>query len=119
MKRTELLQSPEYWTTKIQLELFSQMEDYMKENNLNRTQLAKELGVTKGYISQVLNGDFDHRVSKMVELSLAIGVIPQIYFEAVEQYLREDIMRNFYFGNNQYQQFDFGENIIQYEPKAA
>ena len=119
MKRAELLQSPEYWTTKIQLELFSQMEGYMKENNLNRTQLAEELGVTKGYISQVLNGDFDHRISKLVELSLAIGVIPQIYFEAIEQCLEEDILKTFYFDNNKYQQIYFVENIIQDNFKAA
>jgi len=119
MKRTELLQSPEYWTTKIQLELFSQMEDYMKENNLNRTQLAEKLGVTKGYISQVLNGDFDHRVSKLVELSLAIGVIPQIYFEAVEQCIKEDIMNSFYFDNKKYQQNYFVENIVQDQSTAA
>lgn len=76
----ELLETPEYWTTRIQLELYAHLQDYMKENGLNRTQLAQKLGVTKGYITQVLNGDFDHRLSKLVELSLSVGLIPKMEF---------------------------------------
>lgn len=76
----ELLETSEYWTTRIQLDLYSHLQEYMKANGLNRTQLAQKLGVTKGYITQVLNGDFDHRLSKLVELSLAVGLIPQLEF---------------------------------------
>ena len=76
----ELLSTPEYWTTRIQLELFTLMEQYMQTHQLSRTELAHQLGVSKGYISQVLNGDFDHRLSKLVELSMAIGMVPQIKY---------------------------------------
>lgn len=76
----ELLETPEYWTTRIQLDLYSHIQEYMRMNGLNRTQLAKKLGVTKGYITQVLNGDFDHRLSKLVELSLAVGLVPKLEF---------------------------------------
>lgn len=76
----ELLETPEYWTTRIQLDLYSHLQVYMKENGLNRTQLAQKLGVTKGYVTQVLSGDFDHRLSKLVELSLAVGLIPKMEF---------------------------------------
>lgn len=80
MTRDELINSREYWITKIQLDLFAQIEQYMADNKLSRTQLAEQLGVTKGYISQVLNGDFDHKISKLVDLSLAIGKIPTITY---------------------------------------
>lgn len=76
----ELLETPEYWTTRIQLDLYSHLQEYMKANGLNRTQLAQKLGVTKGYVTQVLSGDFDHRLSKLVELSLAVGLIPKMEF---------------------------------------
>jgi len=90
MNREELINSKEYWTTKIQLDLFKAISHYMKKNNLNRTQLAKKLNVTKGYVSQVLNGDFDHKVSKLVELSLACGLTPRIQFEKIEDYVKND-----------------------------
>lgn len=83
MKREELLQSPEYWTTKAQLDLYFKVEEYLKDKKINRTDLARELGVSKSYISQVLNGDFDHRLSKLVELALHCGYKPIINYEPV------------------------------------
>ncbi len=60
------------------------METYLKENKLTRTELAKQLGVSKGYVSQILNGDYDHKLSKLMELSLAIGYKPRIVFEPIK-----------------------------------
>lgn len=90
MDRKQLLNSKEYWLSKIQIDLFNQVFDYLENNNMNRSELAKKLGVTKGYISQVLNGDADHRISKMVELSLAIGVVPDVRFKNLKEYLETD-----------------------------
>lgn len=83
MKREDLLKSKEYWTTKIQLDLFELINEYMIENKLNRTQLAEKLGVSKGYITQILNGDFDHKVSKLVELALAFGKAPILEYKSL------------------------------------
>lgn len=85
----ELIGTPEYWTTRIQLDLFNHIQNYMQENGLNRAQLAHKLGVTKGYVTQVLNGDFDHRLSKLVELSLAVGLIPQLEFVSKVDFFEE------------------------------
>lgn len=98
--RQELLQSKEYWLTRIQAKLYSLLENYMDKNDLNRTKLAKELGVSKGYVSQVLNGDFDHRLSKFIELSLAINKVPQIHFEDLDQIYKDDEMGLLYEEDN-------------------
>jgi transcriptional regulator with XRE-family HTH domain len=90
MQRDELLRSSGYWIAKVQIDLYDQILDYMKKNNLNRTQLAKKLGVTKGYVTQVLNGDFNHRLSKLIELSLAIGKAPKIEYEDLEKFIIDD-----------------------------
>lgn len=90
MNRKQLLSSKEYWLSKIQIDLFNQVSDYLEKNNMNRSELAKKLGVTKGYVSQILNGDSDHRLSKIVELSLAIGLIPDLRFKNLEEYLKTD-----------------------------
>jgi transcriptional regulator with XRE-family HTH domain len=91
MKREELLKSATYWTVNIQMELFRALDSYMKKNNLKRKDLAEKLNVSKGYISQVLNGDFDHKISKMVELALAADKIPVIEFKDKEQYIQDDL----------------------------
>lgn len=87
MTRDELLKSPEYWTSEIQMELYRQIQEFMDKKHLNRTQLAGHLGCTKGYVTQLLNGDFDHKISKLVELSLAIGKVPEISYHAVDEYV--------------------------------
>jgi transcriptional regulator with XRE-family HTH domain len=90
MKRKELLKNPGYWTSKIQFELYDELLNYLDENKLNKSQFAKKLGVSKGYISQILNGDFNHKISKLVELSLAIDKIPKIEFVNADEFIEDD-----------------------------
>jgi len=90
MKREALLQNKGYWISKIQIDLFKQLSDYMTKHSLNRTQLAKKLGVSKGYISQILNGDFNHRLSTLVELSLAMEKVPELKFTDLRQLIEEE-----------------------------
>lgn len=90
MTREELLSHKEYWLVSIQLDLYAHLETYMKEHNMSCIQLAEKLGVTKGYVSQILNGDFDHKISKLVELSLAIGLVPMIKYKPVEEVIEDD-----------------------------
>lgn len=89
MKREELLKSKEYWITKIQLDLFEVIEDYLKANKLTKKQLADKLGVSKSYISQILNGNFDHKISKLVELSLAFDKVPLLVYENISSYVTD------------------------------
>jgi len=82
--RKELISSKEYWLVKFQNSLFEQVEKYLKDNKVSKTEFSKKLGVSKGYVSQILNGDFDHKVSKLIELSLAIGMVPFLHFENLD-----------------------------------
>ncbi len=90
MERKEVLNSPEYWTAKTQIDLYDQAQRFMEKSGKNKSQLAEYLGVSKGYVSQLLNGDYDHRLSKFFELALAFGVIPQIEFIPIKDYIKED-----------------------------
>lgn len=93
MERKELLASPEYWTTSIQILLYNCAEEFMKATGKNKTQLAEHLGVSKGYVSQLLNGDYDHKLSKLVELSLAFGYVPKIDFVPTEEFIKMDAFK--------------------------
>lgn len=90
MTRNELLQSPSYWIAKIQIALFACAKKFMNETHRNRTQLAEYLGVSKGYASQVLNGEYDHRLSKLVKLALAFGYVPKVEFVPIDEVISED-----------------------------
>jgi len=89
--REELLKSREYWLENIQNRLFEKVEDYIRDKKINRTKLAEELGVSKGYISQILSGSFDHRISKLVDILIAINIAPEIPMErTLDDYIRDD-----------------------------
>ena len=90
MTREELFKSPAYWTAGLQMELYRQIAAFMESRHMNKTQLADYLGCSKGYVTQLLNGDFDHKLSKFVELSLAINKIPEITFSDVDEYILSD-----------------------------
>jgi len=80
LKREELVRKPEYWLETIQNEIFRQVTAYLKDNNMTQNQLAAQLGVTKGYVSQVMKGEFNYTLKKLIELSLAVGKAPVINF---------------------------------------
>lgn len=90
MSRKDFLNSPDYWIAKAQIDLYNCAEEFMRSNGMNRSQLAKHLGVSKGYVSQLLNGDYDHKLSKFIELALAFGYVPEISFKAVDEVVAKD-----------------------------
>lgn len=87
LTRETLLQSPEFWVENIRTELFNVVQNYLEDNNMSRKQLAEKLGVSKGYISQILNGDSDHRLSKIVSLATALGKAPYIFLKDMNKVL--------------------------------
>lgn len=91
MTRKELLSTPAYWIAKLQLAIYRCAEQFMNKNNMNRTQFAEHLGVSKGYVSQILSGDYNYSLSKMVEMSLSMGYVPQIEFVPIAEVIQEDV----------------------------
>lgn len=90
IKREELIKSKEYWLAQLQTMLYQNVEDYLKENQMTKSEFARKMGVSKGYISQILNGDFDHKLSKFIELSLMIEKVPLLKLEDIEKVLLLD-----------------------------
>lgn len=90
MKREELVKNSVYWTTALQMELYRQIDVFMQKRGMNKTQLAEYLGFSKGYVTQLLSGDYDHKISKFIELSLAIGKIPEFSFVDVDEYIESE-----------------------------
>lgn len=85
----ERYKNPGYWTGKLQLELFRLIKQHLTETGLSQNQFAAQIGVSKSYMSQVLNGNFDHKLSKLVGLALAIGKVPRIEYENVDTVIKK------------------------------
>lgn len=103
MTRERLLKSSAYWVANIQIALYQCAEKFMRKNRMNRSQLAKHLGVSNGYVSQLLNGNYDHKLSKVVDLALAFGYVPDFKFIPIEEMIAYDKITSYsfkYSGNN-------------------
>lgn len=90
LKREELERKPEYWLESIQNEIFRQVTAYLKDNNMTQNQLAEQLGVTKGYVSQIMKGEFNYTLKKLIELSLAVGKAPVINFTPLAEIISSE-----------------------------
>mgnify|MGYP000309578331 CR=1 FL=1 len=90
LSREELLKSPEYWFETIQNEIYRQVSEYLEKEGISQTELAERLGVTKGYVSQIMKGEFNYTLKKLIELSLAVGKVPVIDFKQADVFITED-----------------------------
>ena len=80
MTRAEILSSPEYWISHIQIEVCRCADAFMKAHSMNRAQLADYLGVTNGAVSQILAGNYNCSLSKLVDIAIRLGYVPKIDF---------------------------------------
>lgn len=78
----------------MQKEIYNQIIDYMKNEHINQTQLAKKLGVTKGYISQLLKGNLNLTLKNLIKLSLVLDKVPVIEFKPVNEILKEEVIKH-------------------------
>lgn len=88
LSQKELLKSPNYLLSTYQLEIYRQISAYKKEKNLTQKELAKKLNVSNAYVSQILNGNFNFTLKKLIELGLMIGKVPYLEFINDSEYWR-------------------------------
>jgi transcriptional regulator with XRE-family HTH domain len=105
--REELLRSSEYWFENAQNDLYGQVIEYMDKEGINQNQLATRLGVSKGYVSQILKGEFNYTLKKLIEISLAIGKAPQIEYKRIEDVIAEDERTHFFSIEENYNRMPF------------
>jgi len=100
--KKEIIKSAAYWLAHLQIELYQQLKSYMESNNLNQNDMAKKLKVSKGHISQILNGDSNFTLKKLITLSLAIKKVPVIKFVSLSKYLSVELDIQHFFDNIEY-----------------
>lgn len=96
------MRTEEFWFETIQNDLYRMVSEYIKKEDINQTQFAEKLGVSKGYVSQILNGNFNATLKKLIELSLAVDKAPVFDFKNLKEFIKEDRQKRV---QMQYQQF--------------
>ena len=82
--KEELEKTVDYKSAKIAFNIAIRVSDRLKELNLTQKELAKRLGVSKSYISQVLNGKTNMTIETIVKLSNALNLSPIVELSPME-----------------------------------
>ncbi|MBW3128870.1 helix-turn-helix domain-containing protein [Hymenobacter profundi] len=93
--RREILSHPSYWLTEMRTTVFEAVSAFMTKRNMTRRQLAEHLDCSPGYVSQMLNGDTNASLEKLSEVCLAIGVVPRLRLEDLDDVLKRDEILGF------------------------
>jgi transcriptional regulator with XRE-family HTH domain len=72
-----------------QMELTEEILKELEKRNLSRSDLANNLGVSRSYISQLLNGRVNLRSNTFFRLCFEIGLIPNINYSRMDNLLFE------------------------------
>ncbi len=110
-KVIEIIQQPSYWVEEVNNLMYDAMVNYMDKHQLNRTDFAAYLNISKGRLSQILNsGEINFSLEKLFSIALKIGKIPNIKFEDTIDYIKE--VENVH--KKQYDAF-YSENVDEFE----
>lgn len=86
--REKILNQPSYWVEGINSFLYNAILEYMEENDMNRTELATHLGISKGRVSQILNdGEINFSIEKIVQIALKVNKYPVFELKDKSSYL--------------------------------
>lgn len=133
--RELILEQPSYWVESINGILYDAIIQYKEDQKFNRTQLADDLGISKGRISQILNdGETNFTIEKFCEIALKVGVFPDVKLTPKAIFIEnENILKkencfelkfDYYTGNfkpqyvNHIESTTIEAQVIQLKPKS-
>ena len=62
-----------YWVEKIKLDFAIELDRCRRDLNMTADEIAKELGVSRAYMSKLFRGDVNLTIKSMVKLARAVG----------------------------------------------
>lgn len=94
--REHLLRNERFWIETIQNRIYNDLASYIKTEKISQKEIAKILGVSKGRISQILNGsNLNFRIDTLVKICLAINKVPNFKFEDIKSFIELDTKSNY------------------------
>jgi len=91
------IKSKYYWTAKGQGRIYGMLNDQIKKRG-DSANLAKKIGSTPGYVSQILSGDAEINPTwkKIVKFCLALDKVPVLEIKDLNDFLFEEQLKASY-----------------------
>lgn len=79
--------SVDYWQDVAQTDFAREMHRRMKEKGVSAAELARRMGTSKAYVSQLLDGG-NFTLLTMVKIAMALGTVVRVQLEGQEERAR-------------------------------
>ncbi len=122
INRAQLLKNEKFWTETIQNKIYHDLASYIEKEKISQKELAKRLGVSKGRISQILNGtNLNFRIDTLVKICMAIEKIPNFKLEDIDSFIETDAKSNYISSvyNQEYNELGDLDSKVSFKPKEA
>jgi transcriptional regulator with XRE-family HTH domain len=80
----EAARSVDYWQDVAQTDFARDMHRRMKERGISAAELARRMGTSKAYVSQLLDGG-NFTLLTMVKVAMALGAVVRVQLEGQEE----------------------------------
>lgn len=92
--RKKILNQPEYWIEKLNMDLYDALIEYKEANKISKGDLANYLGISAGRLSQILNdGDSNFNTSTLFSILLKIDKFPLVNFIGKDIFINEEMRK--------------------------
>ncbi len=80
MLKEKLKNDPLYLLEKKKIDITEQIWKIMEEEGISKSELAKRMGVSRGYITRILGGNTNFTLESLIKISMALKTDLQITF---------------------------------------
>lgn len=93
-KFDKTVRSKYYWIAKGQGKIYEMLNENIKERG-DSAKLAKKMGTTPGYVSQILSGESEINPTwkKIVKFCLALNKVPILEIKDIDEYINEESLK--------------------------
>ena len=92
LTQSELLKYPNYLLSTYQLQFYSLLHLYMKDNGIKKQKdVAVKLGLSDASVYKILRGECNLSLEKIIELGLKLGKVAYLEFVSPDEYFKREI----------------------------
>lgn len=89
--KKEDMKTEEVFNT-MQSDIVNRVKEYMVKNNCNKKELAIIFKVTPATVSQILKGNANFSMKRLMNIFLAIGIVPKVEYKPEYPYFKDGMV---------------------------
>lgn len=86
MTRKDIIKTPNYWLSQMQIDIFREIKTYQALNNMSDEEMADFLYMSTYKLQQIMLGNFNLDMYELCEIMVRINIIPKLNLTKIDDY---------------------------------